>query len=256
MLTRRHLLRLGLISLAGARLDAAQRPPDTLVTEEQRGDPDLPYERITFSPSAIKRIVEPRSRASFEPWKDTVPDTMVSVARGFIGTSRAKNPSQIAEFFRLFNLNATDPRGEPYAFCAAGLSFCALVSYAQVLQRAAVPDRLAQLRTISPDLEHFFFYPTVSCERMYHIAAGKDRWTPYSPKTPKRPPAGSIVLFDWDGKGRRDHCGIVQNATADKLTTIEFNTSVTTGNQRNGGVVAEKTRPYNLVAGFITLNGL
>lgn len=102
-----------------------------------------------------------------------------------------------------------------------------------------------------PDLEHYYFYPTVSCVDMYHIAAGKRRWFTRNVKSGDLPKPGWIVLYDWNKRGTPDHCGLVQQATKDILVTVEFNTSTDEGSQRNGGTVAQRTRTYDYVAGFI-----
>ncbi len=102
-----------------------------------------------------------------------------------------------------------------------------------------------------PDLEHYYFYPSVSCVDMYHIAAGKRRWVDVRAGANVLPKPGWIVLFDWNKQGTPDHCGIVQAATKQNLATIEFNTTVGKGSQRNGGTVAEKIRNYEFVIGFI-----
>lgn len=102
-----------------------------------------------------------------------------------------------------------------------------------------------------PDLEHYYFYPTVSCVDMYHIAAGKRRWFTRNTNSSDLPKPGWIVLYDWKKRGTPDHCGLVQQATRDNLVTVEFNTSTGQGSQRNGGTVAQRTRTYEYVAGFV-----
>src|SRR5262249_50826609 len=137
-------------------------------------------------------------------------------------------------------------------FCAAGVSFCALIAYAAVLNKQyEKTKRLEALRKLAPDLEHYYFYPTVSCVDMYHIAAGKRRWVERKSKPDILPKPGWIVLYDWTTRGTPDHCGIVQQARKESMTTVEFNTTTTNGSERNGGTVAEKTRTYDQVSGFI-----
>jgi hypothetical protein len=65
------------------------------------------------------------------------------------------------------------------------------------------------------------------------------------------PRAGALVLFDFPGDGvnRISHIGIVEAVNRDgSIVTIEGNTSGTAaGSQRNGGMVARKTRKVGIV---------
>jgi hypothetical protein len=222
------------------------------VTENQRGDPDVPDEYVTFSPSAIRNVATNSRKATFEEWDANLPFSMISTARAFIGSSRKNNPQQIMKFLELFDLPFATEKGN-VPFCAAGLSYCGLVAYVNRLARVG-PTSLAsitkeKLRRLMPDLEHYYFYPTVSCVDMYHIAAGKRKWVTHGAGIVPKP--GWIVLYDWNRRGMPDHCGLVQQATKDTLATIEFNTSTDAGSQRNGGTVSQKARTYDFVTGFV-----
>jgi hypothetical protein len=224
--------------------------PDT-VTEDQRGDPGDSDEYVTFSPSAIQNIVSKSGKAIFEAWDENLPASMIATTRQFVGRSRKTNPQEISQFLDLFNLPPKTEKGD-VPFCAAGLSYCGLLTYFNHLNGhsglSMTPERL---RALMPDLEHYYFYPTVSCVDMYHIAAGKRKWRPHDMNSTTLPKPGWLVLYDWNRRGTPDHCGLVQQATKNILVTIEFNTSVGDGSQRNGGMIAEKTRTYDYVTGFV-----
>jgi hypothetical protein len=221
------------------------------VTEDQRGDPDAVDEYVTFSPSAIRSIVMTPGKAVFESWDATLPTSMITTARQFIGCSRKETPQQITKFLQLFDLPfATDKGYIP--FCAAGLSYCALLTYASRLyQDVQSSTTLERLRRLMPDLEQYYFYPTVSCVDMYYIAKGKRKLFTRNTKSTDLPKPGWIVLYDWNKRGTPDHCGLVQQATSANLVTVEFNTSTGEGSQRNGGTVAQKIRSYDYTVGFV-----
>jgi hypothetical protein len=254
MPTRREMIAstLGaLVALPGRAL--VQTPAVTSVTEEQKGDPDLSYETVTFDPEAIRQLSDLASRkATFERWESRLPGAMLASARGLIGNSRTRTPERISEFLELFGLGLKDDKGNYVAFCAAGISYCALAAYANAIKPNYPIDKKREvLRSFAAEIEHYYFYPTVSCRDMSLIAQGKRRWVDRKAKPDVIPKPGWIVLFDWDKRGTPDHCGIVQNATKQSLFTVEFNTSPDDGSQRNGGAVASKTRNYDRVAGFV-----
>ena len=249
MLNRREMLKIAhgaLLAQAGSQLVKS----DDIVSERQKGDPDDTYEFVSYDPDKIAKLAtKPPNKAIFEPWLKNLPDAMITTARTFLGCSRSSTPDQITKFLGLFDLQLRDRNGY-VAYCAAGISFAALTAYANALRKAGT-DELKRLRGVAPDLEHYHFYPTVSCVDMWNIAKGKRHWIRHA-RGNANPTRGWIVLFDWGGRGAPDHCGIVQQATEQEIKTIEFNTTVTTnGSQRNGGMVAEKSRPYDHVLGFI-----
>ena len=60
-----------------------------------------------------------------------------------------------------------------------------------------------------------------------------------------RPPAGSIIFFDWDQDGRSDHVGIVEKSEEGLVCTIE-------GNSRD----VCRRRCYSLDSGVIIGYGI
>jgi len=68
---------------------------------------------------------------------------------------------------------------------------------------------------------------------------------------------GDVVFFQFDRDSAVDHIGIVVEASAAGLVTIEGNTSSTTaGSQSNGGMVARRWRTWSTVAAVGYLPGL
>jgi hypothetical protein len=233
-----------------------QREPieDHIIIEKQKGDPDVPYEQVAYDTEKIQAMVErPASKANFEPWDPNMPRKISAAAVDFLGLCRETSQTQISEFLQLFDLPFRDSHGY-VAFCAAGLSYCALLSYVQVLNKPLSSNtKITTLREYMPDFEHYFFYPTVSCLDMYYAAAAKHRWIERRDHPDISPENGWIVLYDWSGHSSTpDHCGIVTRADASGFHAIEFNTSGKAGgSERNGGTVTEKTRSYDYVKGFI-----
>jgi hypothetical protein len=225
-----------------------------ITVEKQRGDPDVPDEQVAYDSEKIQAMVElPASKASFEAWDSTMPLKISSAAMDYLGFCRETSKNQISEFLALFDLPFEDSHGY-VAFCAAGLSFCALMTYVEVLNKSYnEQSKLARLQEYMPDLEHYFFYPTVSCVDMYYAAAAKHRWVDRREHPDVVPKKGWVVLYDWSGRAANpDHCGIVTSADAAGLRAIEFNTSGKAGgSERNGGTVSEKSRSYQFVRGFI-----
>jgi|ERR1700688_125050 len=236
---------------------SGQASTSTTTIELQKGDPDASYETVSFDAEAVRQLVSHSGKATFEKWDKGLPLKMISSARSLLGLSRETTPEQISEFLALFRLPLKDDHGY-VAFCAAGLSFCALMAYTNSLKpNYDVTKRATYLRELMPDLEHYYFYPTVSCVSMYDVAAGKGRWIERRTQPSVVPKAGWIVLYDWENKGIPDHCGIISHATKDKLSTIEFNTSgASGGSQRDGGTVSEKERGLNCVKGYIVTDSV
>jgi hypothetical protein len=238
--------------LLGIQPGHAPRAPPGETVERQKGDPQAPYEYVTFDAEKLKAMtqVSDASKAAFQAWDQDLPSKMLAVASQFVGISRETAPEKITKFLELFHLPFKDDNGY-VAFCAAGVSFCALAAFVTSSFGDGGSD-LEQCRALMPDLDYYYFYPTVSCLDMYHIAAGRHRWIEHTPKAKSVPKPGWVVLFDWSKSGVPDHCGLVTKADDKIIKTIEFNTSGPAGgSQRDGGTVATKDRNYSYVRGFI-----
>ena len=261
MLTRRELFlsTSGIVAAACAqpRLRADARPvvlaqptPEA-ASEDQRGDPDSPSETIEYDAGDIRRLnTRQAGRAFFEKWVPDLPQKLVSKALEFEGINRQNSPARIAQFLNLFGIAMRNPAGKFEAFCAAGISYCAIAAYASDVRGAIDPKELTtNYRSLAADVDNYYFYPTVSCQDMWNIAKGRHSWVASNPKAPDPPKPGWVVLFDWDNKGRPNHCGLVMRADGNKVYTIEFNTS--SSDNRNGGAVATRERDYTHIVGFI-----
>jgi hypothetical protein len=254
-MNRRHFFTastLALLHMTQREADAVQ----ALREESQKGDPDAPYEILRYDPESIAALARREDgRAVFQPWDKDLPAKLITTAEQFLGSSRDTTPEQITEFLALFGVPFKTEKG-PVPYCAAGLSYCALSAF-KLPSKAnepipTKPQLMFQLKQIMPDLSHYYFYPTVSCLDMYHIAAGLRRWIGHKSEPKTIPRAGWVVLFDWSGRGNPDHCGIVTGATQKVVSTIEFNTSGQAGeSERDGGTVSRKERSYKHILGFI-----
>lgn len=61
---------------------------------------------------------------------------------------------------------------------------------------------------------------------------------------------GDVVVYDFPGGARTDHCGIVESVTVSGVVAIEGNTSQA-GSQSNGGQVCRKTRTNSQIVGAV-----
>ena len=83
---------------------------------------------------------------------------------------------------------------------------------------------------------------TASCTELANAYRSVGQWVTKDFKP------GDIVMFDFSGKKNiTEHCGIVLEVLADRLITIEGNTSPT--NNANGGAVMERERKLAFVTG-------
>lgn len=85
---------------------------------------------------------------------------------------------------------------------------------------------------------------TASCGALMNAAREAGQWVTKD----CRP--GDVVIYDFPGGGRTDHCGIVEQVRGDGVTSIEGNTSAY-GSQSNGGAVCRRTRPYAQIIGAV-----
>src|SRR5439155_23616657 len=88
---------------------------------------------------------------------------------------RENAPNQIANFLALYDLPLRDNTGY-VPFCAAGAAYSAAMAYADLLGKEYRNRPLRVFKEILPDLEHWYYYPSPSCNDMYLVARGKHRW--------------------------------------------------------------------------------
>lgn len=151
---------------------------------------------------------------------------ILRIASAEVGYSRWTDPQQGTKYGRWFAAKT----GSTY-YAANGVPYCAMfVSWV-----------FAQAGQTVAGLPHAYC-PTIlnTARKAGLILANK-----------KDARAGDIVLFDWDG-GLVDHIGIIEKNYGNYLQTIEGNTSSgTAGSQGNGGLVARRTRAWNVVNAII-----
>lgn len=84
---------------------------------------------------------------------------------------------------------------------------------------------------------------TASCTALRDAAQAAGMWitSGYQP--------GDIVIYDWGGDKKPDHCGIVETAGGASVVAIEGNTAV--GNDSNGGEVMRRTRTMSQIIGAV-----
>lgn len=230
--------------------DVMQSDPPP-VTEYQRGDPSMLREAMSYYPERVRGIID-TARANYTPRIPRFSNTLLGNAQAFIGVSRQGNQQQVSDFLELFGLPYAIG-GNPLAFCASGISYCAALAYARTSshkQSFGRSELFPALQSTLGDVDHHHFYPSPSVADMYNVALGKRRWSRRGSTLPR---PGWLVIYDWDQNGGTDHVGVVESADRQSLHTIEFNTSGTyQGNQINGGAVFRKTRPLNgTVKGYI-----
>jgi hypothetical protein len=106
MPTRRDVLKVALLSALEPTRAFFQMAATSVVTEQQKGDPDLPYEHVSFNPEGIRKVASHAGKASFEKWDAHLPASMITTARAFLGSSRTSTPGQITEFLALSYLRS------------------------------------------------------------------------------------------------------------------------------------------------------
>lgn len=243
----------------------APLPRDGEVEVMEMGDPDAPGETLVYDERAIKEVLTETSQLAAFPTEQKKYKKARRVAEGVLAyalelanrtppVTRQSDPQQIQKFVGLFNF-----RSEKTAFCAMGIAFAAAKVYCDLTPERIPYTRRNDIRTfktVLPLIDKYYFPPSPSC--LFMMKEAKKRkstqrggWVAKGAATPRR---GWLVLFDWKnrGDGIPDHIGIIKAVGArGTLYTVEFNTSVANGSQRDGGAVAEKVRSTRDVLGFI-----
>lgn len=135
---------------------------------------------------------------------------ILAVARGELGYKESPAGSNRTKYGAWFGLN-----GQPWC-----------MMYIQwVFSQAGVPLPVK----------------TASCGAFMRAAQAHGRWVTsnYQP--------GDIVIYDFQGGGATDHCGIVVTALTTGVRAIEGNTAI--GDDSDGGEVMERTRPEKYIVG-------
>lgn len=158
---------------------------------------------------------------------------MAWFARQLVGVNEAGNASIITRMRKAVDGVAA---GEPWCVCFT--QFCAgeVDDLFRALNIAGKPARLVA---------------TESTQKLFNDAMPQTR----SPL----PQPGNIVVWRLLADPTRGHCGIVIEATADNVVTVEGNTSATAGSteaERNGRGVWCKRRALGDIPGFVRLGYL
>lgn len=84
---------------------------------------------------------------------------------------------------------------------------------------------------------------TASCGALMRAAQSAGQWVTgdYRP--------GDVVIYDFPGGARTDHCGIVESVDGSYISAIEGNTSST--NNADGGAVERRARKFSQIVGAV-----
>jgi hypothetical protein len=233
-----------------------------LFSEEQSSDPDAAVERLDFAPGQLqKAITAPRPFGQSKNARD-VSLRMLELSRSFAkdGVSRDHHSGQVREFLDLFGFGLRyDGGGDYVPYCAAGVSYAVCRAYCDMKKKEdyKVTDityddaRMNLFKEKLRDIGHYYFLPSPAVR--FIKADAEERKPKIWVDAKETPLPGWLVVFSWHGKGA-NHIGIVDHADDKNLYTVEYNTALVQGNQRNGGLVANKTRARdNTVMGFVKL---
>lgn len=242
-------------------------PPDEEVRVTESGDPGEPGESFVVDMRAMSDALKESPTLAAFPREQRQYVDAKKVAEGMLSfalelaertppVTRQTSPRQIQRFTGLF-----DYRSENVPFCAMGVAYAAIKAYCDLTPGKITYSRWNETRTFKallPIINEHYFPPSASCLFMMNEAkkrrsSQRGGWVAKGRRLPKR---GWLVLFDWNnrGDGVPDHVGIVRGLggrNLERLYTVEFNTSVMSGSQRNGGAVAKKVRSMDDVLGFI-----
>ena len=248
MLGRRDLIGFtaAAAAVAGLEVRGARAADDVLGFE--RGEAELQPEAAFYNADRIDAVLSGIDKAQIADPVPDFPAKLLATALRYEGYSRKANEPAITEMLQVFYAPFREG-GNLVPFCAAGVGYCAAQVY------AGGATGVESYRSVLRAVDYHNFWPSSACRSMALVAMGKARFRPAKPGVTV-PQKGWVVLYDWTGSGgwdSTDHCGIVIDADGAQLHTIEFNTGDPSNpDQRDGGVVMRKTRPYNrTVKGFV-----
>jgi hypothetical protein len=261
--------RLGFVASHAIRSGIDTTPPEVAT---HRGDPVGPPEILSQTAKGVSEI----HTAAIKNATPTVAQTdgggsvrrpaarlfaeqLLKTAKAEIGVSRATNRARVSAYLELFGLKFAYSNGTVVPFCAAGVGWAICKSYCDLQPQAG--DAFEPIAytdsTLGSALKSVFFnvnstYCALSagCDLIVNAAHATHRWN--APSVVPKP--GWLILYNWNGGKSPEHVGIVEQATANSLTTIEFNTTaVGAGSQGNGGAVARRDRQAarHLVVGYV-----
>ena len=229
------------------------------IIDEESGDPDAKVEVLNVNQSMLDVLLDDRFARGMRKNPEEVAMKQLEIARTYVGKSRKENPIEINDLLRLFKYRLRYPNGTFVPYCAVGVAFCACQAYSELdpAKNFKGRDKVLVLRDVLSDINKYYFKPTPSCRSMVLNAKSREIWLSKKDISLSQVKPGWLVMFDWKGTGVANHVGFVNHFLERKprknyLNTIEFNTSIKTGqSQINGGAVAEKKREMQYVLGYI-----
>jgi hypothetical protein len=264
MITRRKALKtLSLFSIAHPlRLRAANdwdRPLADLLNmpslkEEQGGDESI-AEPLEMDLTAVQKASVPERKLEDKKEAKDIAMRMLEISKKFADEeiNRNKDEAQVREYLGLFGKSYEDAT---LPFCASGVSYAACRAFCELdpsinYSHSAAWDsqRMVTFKKYMQEVREYYFFPSPGVAVIRADAIHRKTWVGAS-ETPKK---GWLVIYSWHGTGP-NHIGIVDDASETALHTVEYNTAVMHGDQRNGGVVARKERKRDgTVMGFVRM---
>jgi hypothetical protein len=274
-----------------AGLPTNSNPASDDVEELQIGDPPPPGKEggageHLIVPGAISKQIEDtgdasKSKAAAVARRKMALETLklaTEYARQQISRTEPPRPSKVRNFLGLYGLPFRYGQSGGYVpYCASGVGFTACrVHYrlAWPLDHPTDPahadpgDDPGKVRAAIPDVTRDYCFTHPSCRMMVEAAKkrkhrdGKSFWLPRTKGVVPKP--GWLVFYNWVGRQKPQHVGIVDDpvftkTTKPELRTVEFNTSDPSqrsrgdlvASQSNGGRVVKKHRPLRYVLGYI-----
>lgn len=234
--------------------------------EDQSGDPDLPLQRLSINLHAIDLLNDPGKSIGLKKDAQQLALRALQIAINDSQSTPHPNDNVVEEYLRLFGIQRKSPGDALQPFCAAGLSHAFCRAYCELtpepleypMTKERENTRLRILRNVLSDINRFYFLPHCATQQMVASAKKIDgKWIPRDVSASTTKP-GWLIFYNWPDKqghrsGLSNHVGIVEEPRAERIKTVEYNTAVTlTGNQREGGHIARKTRDMdNNILGYI-----
>lgn len=226
-------------------------------SEKQYGDPLLADpQNFVFEPAKVKKAGSSAKVEGLKPAQELairMADISVDYAEQGVGRDGVKR-SLISEFLASVHVHDSS---EP--FCAAGVTYAACRAYCDMKVVEAIDDskegyikRLNRFQSLLPTIKAHYFYPSAAVRYIKRAAQEKGNWVGESKHVV--PLKGWLIVFSWNSESTAgNHIGIVLKSNAESIDTVEFNTAVqVNADQRNGGMVAKKSRPRNrTILGYV-----
>lgn len=230
----------------------------TDVQEDHQSDVDAPVEKLEITGAAATRAAKLRGLASFRPKAAKDPKAfaieMLRIAESHAarGVTRKSDPNQVARYLNLFDLDEDEDlrygkggTGTVIPFCACGVSYAGSLAHGRLNDAAP----LDAVKRASEEVSQMYFLCDSAVAAIRADAERRKTWRDASASTSPKP--GWLIVFRFP---QGNHIGMVKEFHGSSLTTVEFNTTGTGPDQRNGGCVLIKRRSLNqTVKGYVAL---